>query len=75
MSHTENNDSAKLLDVKQVAETLNCSTRTVYRLSDGGKMPRPLRIGHLVRWSERTINEWIDTGCKPVKSFTHRRNC
>lgn len=72
MSHTDNNNPAQLLDVKQVADSLNCSTRTVYRLADGGKMPRPLRIGNLVRWSQTTINDWIEAGCKPVKSITHR---
>ena len=73
MSHTDLKSTSPLLDVKQVAQILNCSTRTVYRLSDGGKMPRPLRVGNLVRWSHDTINEWIEAGCKPVKSFTHPR--
>lgn len=72
MSQTDNN-TAQLLDVKQVADTLNCSTRTVYRLADGGKMPPPLRIGNLVRWSQATINQWIEGGCQPARLITHGR--
>ena len=55
--------SAKLLDVQAVAKILGCSTRHVYRLSDAGKMPAPLRLGSLVRWSRQSIEEWIAEGC------------
>ena len=56
-----------LLDVKAVAVILDCSTRHVYRLSDGGKMPRPVKVGALVRWPRHSIDEWIRDGCKPVR--------
>ena len=39
---------AKLLDVQAVAELLGCSTRHVYRLSDAGRLPAPVRLGTLV---------------------------
>jgi excisionase family DNA binding protein len=73
MSKTNDTVSGQLLDVKQVADTLNCSIRTVQRLADSGKMPRPLRLGKLNRWSPDTINDWIEAGCKPVKSLASRR--
>ncbi len=57
-------EPAKLLDVHQVGELLNCSPRHVYRLSDAGKMPRPLRLGSLVRWNRDAINDWIADGCR-----------
>ena len=41
--------SAKLLDVQAVAEMLGCSPRHVYRLSDAGRMPAPLKLGP---WSD-----------------------
>ena len=41
---------AELLDVRAVAGLLDCSARHVYRLSDSGKMPRPVKLGQLVRW-------------------------
>jgi excisionase family DNA binding protein len=60
--------SAKLLDVQAVAELLGCSQRHVYRLSDAGKMPAPVKLGSLVRWSATAIREWIDQGCPSVRS-------
>ncbi len=62
-------ESAKLLDVQAVADLLGCSTRHVYRLADRGAMPRPVRIGTLVRWRRATgdphtgIEDWIGRGC------------
>jgi excisionase family DNA binding protein len=52
-----------LLDVDQVAEKLNCSKRHVYRLSDAGRMPAPVRLGGLVRGSRAAIDEWVSAGC------------
>jgi excisionase family DNA binding protein len=59
--------SAKLLDVQAVAEMLGCSQRHVYRLSDAGRMPAPVKLGSLCRWSAAAIREWIEGGCKPVR--------
>ena len=59
---------ARLLDdVQQVAGTMGCSTRHVYRLSDAGKMPRPVKLGALVRWNRKEIEDWISGGCKTVR--------
>jgi excisionase family DNA binding protein len=58
---------AQLLDVQAVAEMLGCSQRHVYRLSDAGRMPSPVKLGSLVRWSAAAIREWIEGGCKPVR--------
>ena len=60
--------SAKLLDVQAVAELLGCSPRHVYRLSDAGRMPAPVKLGSLVRWSAAAIREWIDDGCPSVRN-------
>lgn len=59
-------DSAMLLDVRGVAELLGCSPRHVYRLADAGRMPRPVRLGGLVRWSRDSICEWVTAGCPKV---------
>jgi len=59
-----------LLDVRQVASLLGCSTRHVYRMSDAGKMPRPIRLGSLVRWSRASIDEWIAERCPPIRART-----
>lgn len=52
-----------LLDVRDVASLLDCSARHVYRLSDAGQMPPPVRLGSLVRWRRTDLDEWIQTGC------------
>ncbi len=52
-----------LLTVKEVAEMLGLSERTVYRLADVGKMPRPVKIGAAVRWRKKELDTWIEDGC------------
>ena len=47
-----------LLDVNQVAALLNCSPRHVYRLSQAGELPRPRKLGALVRWSRPAIERF-----------------
>jgi excisionase family DNA binding protein len=59
---------AKLIDVQAVAEMLGCSTRHVYRLSDAGRMPAPVKIGTLVRWSQMAITDWIAADCPTCRS-------
>jgi excisionase family DNA binding protein len=63
---------AKLLDVQAVAELLDCSTRHVYRLSDAGRMPAPVKLGTLVRWSKPAINDWIGEGCPSCRKGGRR---
>lgn len=59
--------AAELLDVGAVAAMLGCSKRTVYRLSDGNRMPRPLKLGQLVRWRRADVLAWIAEGCPQQK--------
>lgn len=56
-----------LLDVDAVAAMCNCSTRHVYRMADGGKMPRPVKLGALVRWNRDVLVRWFADGCPIVK--------
>ena len=58
---------AAMLNVQAVADLLSCSTRHVYRLSDAGRMPRPAKLGALVRWSRIAIEEWIADGCPSMR--------
>ena len=41
---------AALLDVQGVGQMCRCSTRHVYRMSDAGRMPSPVKLRGLVRW-------------------------
>ncbi|MCZ6654695.1 MAG: helix-turn-helix domain-containing protein [Planctomycetota bacterium] len=54
---------AELLNVQEVAAVLKVSPRTVYRLSDSRGMPRPYKLGALVRWSRVAVEEWVANGC------------
>jgi len=56
-----------LLTIQEVAGLLNCSTRTVYRLNDAGRIPRPVRLGALLRWSRPEFEHWLAAGCPVVK--------
>lgn len=56
-----------LLDVNEVSQICGFSTRTAYRMADAGKMPKPIKLGSLVRWNRAVIEEWIAGGCKPVR--------
>lgn len=61
--------AAELIDVKAVAELLGgCSTRHVYRLADADRMPRPIRLGSLIRWRRSDLMGWIDGGCQPIRT-------
>ena len=52
-----------LWDVRQVAKALGVSQRHVYRLADAGAMPKPVRLGNLVRWHADGLRKWTAMGC------------
>ena len=60
--------TATLLNVKEVAEMLGLSERTIYRLSDAGSMPTPVKLGSSVRWRRSELETWIENGCPKGKS-------
>ncbi len=64
MSEAISGDSLVLIDAKAVAAMLGCSWRTIYRLADAGKMPRPLKLGRLTRWRRDQVEAFILNGCK-----------
>jgi excisionase family DNA binding protein len=60
-------DYLALLDVRAVAALLDCSPRHVYRMSDAGRMPAPVRLGALVRWRRQDLDAWQAGGCRPLR--------
>jgi excisionase family DNA binding protein len=60
--------------VQAVAGLLGCSPRHVYRLSDAGRMPAPVKLGSLVRWSATAIREWNDQGCPSCRKGAGRKS-
>lgn len=61
---------AELISVRKVAELLGCSSRHIYRLCDAGKMPRPIKLGTLVKWRRSELVKWLDSNCPAVSADT-----
>lgn len=55
-----------MLTVDDLAELLHCSTRSVYRLSDAGRLPKPVKVGAMNRWRPGEVEAWIAAGCPKV---------
>jgi predicted DNA-binding transcriptional regulator AlpA len=58
--HVEEDDIERLLDVKQVADRLGVSDKTVWVMSGDGRFPPPLRLGRLTRWRVADFNHWVE---------------
>ena len=56
-----------MLDVRGIARLLGCSCRHVHRLRDCGQMPPPVKLGALVRWNRKLIEQWLADGCPAVR--------
>jgi excisionase family DNA binding protein len=67
MTATPTASTTVMLDVADVAEMLHCSRRHIYRLSDSGRMPPPIRLGALVRLYRDMLMRLIVDGCPPVR--------
>lgn len=61
-----------LLAAADVAQLLAASIKTVRRLDLSGQIPRPVRLGRLVRWRRDEILAWIEASCPDRDSWTWR---
>ena len=52
----------KLLNTREAAERVGLCARTLERLRAAGKGPKSLKIGRLVRYRVRDLEEWLE-GC------------
>ena len=55
--------ATKLINAEELAQMLDVSERTLWRLLSGGKVPQPVRIGRNTRWRLTEVAEWIEKGC------------
>jgi excisionase family DNA binding protein len=55
--------ASRLLTITQLADELNCSTRTAWRLVGAGLL-QVVRLGRAVRVSRDSVNRFIETGGK-----------
>ena len=54
---------SQLLTAKQLADLLQLSTRSIWRLKNAAKLPAPIEIGGSVRWKREEVRQWIAEGC------------
>lgn len=55
---TEIKAAAVLWDVRQVAAHMGCGVSTVWRWKTLGQIPKPMKIGGLVRWRREDIERF-----------------
>jgi excisionase family DNA binding protein len=53
-------DLTRLLTRADLSERLQISKRTISRMLSSGELPRPAKIGRLVRWRESDIAQFIE---------------
>jgi predicted DNA-binding transcriptional regulator AlpA len=51
-------------DIKEVAFRYLLSERTIYRMIEAGKFPRPRKCGALNRWHIDDLAEWEKQGAR-----------
>lgn len=61
------NDEGEILTLKQVAEFLKVTERTIYRLAAAKKIPA-FKVGGAWRFSKAEINQWIQRQSEGGKS-------
>lgn len=67
---TEATFEALLLSAKQAAMLCGMSLATWHRKNAAGLVPAPVRLGPgCVRWSRRSLAEWVRLGCPNRKTF------
>lgn len=62
----------KILTLKEVADYLKLTERTIYRLSQDGKLPG-FKVGSSWRFRLRDIDEWIEDQKAEVRRTGGRR--
>ena len=59
-------DDSLVYDTRDLCRLLKTGSRTIWRWSNSGVMPRPSRVGGRVLWPAATIREWIARGMPRV---------
>jgi predicted DNA-binding transcriptional regulator AlpA len=52
-----------LISASELAEMLQVSTRTLWRLRSAGKLIKPIKLGGSTRWRLDEVQAWITAGC------------
>jgi excisionase family DNA binding protein len=51
--------AAATYTVPQLAALMQCSQRHVWRMLDLGQIPGVIRLGRLVRFSRKAVDQWL----------------
>ena len=61
------------LPAGELASLLGVSLRHIRRMDASGKLPRPVRLGHSVRWLAAEIEAWLVAGAPGRKTWQQMR--
>lgn len=62
----------RLLSAEDLAREIGCSVRSVRRLDQEGRLPRPVHVGRMVRWRRAEVFAWLAADCPPRESWVWR---
>ena len=71
-------DPPLVVGARELAALLRVGLRTVRSMDAAGSLPKPVKIGHSVRWSLEDIKCWLAAGCprraewEARKAFPHK---
>ena len=54
--------NALTVNARQAAKMLNVSVRQLWRLNSTARLPKPIRLGHCVRWRKAELEAFIQAG-------------
>lgn len=66
------NRPGELISIDVLAKRLDCSSRHIRRLVDSGRIPRPIKLGALLRWIRTDIDQWIAASCPACRKGADR---
>ena len=58
-----------LITVKEVAEMLGISVRSVWTLLSTGGLPESVHLGRSRRWRRLEIERWVEAGCPCLEKW------
>jgi len=67
--HARSSCEPLAISARELAGMLDVSLRQVWRLSAGGMLPKPIRLGGSVRWDRQEVLDWFKAGCPDRKAW------
>jgi len=59
-----------LVGAEMLAELLQVSKRTLFRLRSSGSLPKPIQLGRgTLRWSVQEVKDWVAAGCPKLNEW------